>query len=82
MSIGDLDLDGNVDIIIGNSGEPNTVFINNKKGTVWEKIQLSENRFNTYDIIIADLNGDGRLDIIECNSDELNSYYFNIKNNK
>ena len=66
-----------MDIVIGNSRSPNTVFINQKEGLEWERIQLGEAEFNTYDIIIADLNGDKRPDIIESNSDELNLYYFN-----
>jgi hypothetical protein len=38
---------------------------------------LSDEAFNTYDIIVSDLNNDGRLDIIEANSDEINRYYLN-----
>ena len=74
-----MDLDGYDDIVVGNSGEPNAVFMNSKEGMVWEKIQLRKENFNTYDIITADLNGDKRLDIIESNSDEVNRYYFNLK---
>ena len=77
IAVGDLNSDGNKDIVIGNSNEPNVVFVNKNKGTEWEKIQLSENNFNTYDIMVFDLNGDGKLDIIESNSDERNINYFN-----
>jgi hypothetical protein len=45
-------------------------------------MQLSDEKFDTYDIITADLNGDGRPDIIESNSDELNVYYFNTLRTK
>ena len=55
-----------------------TVFINEQKGKEWQQIRLTENEFNTYDIITADLNGDGRPDIIESNSDEVNRYYLNL----
>lgn len=68
--------------MVGNAGEPNAVFINPKNGKAWMKIQLSEERFQTYDIMTVDLNGDGRLDILESNSDELNKYYFNLKTSK
>ena len=70
-------MDGNLDIVVGNSREANTVFLNRADATVWERIQLSDKKFNTYDIITSDLNGDGREDIIESNSDEVNYYYFN-----
>ena len=51
--------------------------MNNENTKVWERIKLSDNAFNTYDILTFDLNGDGKLDIIESNSDELNLFYFN-----
>ena len=56
-----------------------TELINMAVGEIWKRIQLRNEKFNTYDIITSDLNGDGRPDIIESNSDEINSYYFNLK---
>jgi hypothetical protein len=58
------------------------VFINTGQGKSWESMQLSDEKFNTYDILTADLNGDGRPDIVESNSDEVNNYYFNRKKKK
>ena len=63
---------------MANSGEPNQVFLNFEKGTIWKKISLKNAKLSTYDIIITDLNNDQRLDIIESNSDDINFFYRNI----
>jgi hypothetical protein len=78
-SISSGDIDNDIDIIIGNSGSPNVVYLNKGSGANWEKMTLSDEAFNTYDIIVSDLNNDGRPDIIEANSDEINRYYLNIQ---
>ena len=82
VTVDDLDLDGNIDIVLANVASANTVFTNIEKGRVWKKITLGEKEFNTYDIMTSDLNWDRRLDIIESNSDEQNIYYFNYPNPK
>ena len=78
----DLDLDGDIDIVIGNSNSPNTVFYNDGTGMTWTKSILSNNNFNTYDIKISDLNNDGKPEIIESNSDERNIFYLNQSINR
>jgi hypothetical protein len=78
LDFGDINNNGNIDIVIGNSGEPNTVFLNYKKGTSWKKIILNKKDFYTYDIILADLNNDQKIDIIESNSDAINYYYLTL----
>jgi imidazolonepropionase-like amidohydrolase len=77
LSITDFNLDGHDDIVVGNFKQPNQVFINGNKGMAWEKIDLSDNKSFTYDILVEDLNQDGQPDIVESNSDEVNRYYFN-----
>lgn len=72
----DFNGDGLEDILIGNARQPNKVFIQAEDG-IWEAIQLSEKKWDTYDVRSADLNGDGKPDILESNSDEKNVYYFN-----
>jgi hypothetical protein len=77
VAIEDLDLDGDIDIVVANVGAPNAIFLNENNATTWKKFTLNEQKFSTYDIIVTDLNGDKRPDIIEANSDEVNLYYFN-----
>ncbi|MBT8237792.1 MAG: VCBS repeat-containing protein, partial [Croceitalea sp.] len=74
-----IDLDGDIDIVVGNDGSPNEVFINSGKGLLWQKTVLANESFDTYDIITSDLNKDGLPDIIEGNSDEINRFYINQK---
>tara|TARA_X000000368_G_C22551218_1_gene502216 strand:+ start:231 stop:548 length:318 start_codon:yes stop_codon:yes gene_type:complete len=73
----DLDLDGDIDIVVGNSNSPNSVFYNMGNGMIWTKSFLSTDNFKTYDIKISDINNDGRPDILESNSDEKNIFYLN-----
>ena len=77
VSLADLDNDGDLDIINGNSPGTNSVFFNQGDGRGWVLMELSKSKFSTYDIIAADINGNGRNDIIEANSDERNTYYIN-----
>ncbi len=79
VTVADLDLDKDKDIIIGNSGSANTIFWNSGDGQNWTSSALSDETFLTYDIITSDLNNDGLIDIIEANSDDINRYYFNRK---
>ena len=77
VKLGDLNNDGFLDIVNGNSDEVNYVYINSK-GETFEKFALNpENKMDTYDILLALVNRDNYLDIIEANSDELNLYYLN-----
>ena len=77
MDIADLNNDGSPDLVFGNYGSPNFVYLNESAGQIFQAVMLSDNAFNTYDIICGDLNGDGYLDVIEANSDDYNLYYFN-----
>jgi hypothetical protein len=75
-------MNGSMDIVIGNSKEPNKVFLNFKNGNSWEEITLRKDSLATYDIILGDLNNDKRLDIIESNSDDINHFYLNLLRKK
>ena len=82
LDFGDIDGNGTTDIVIANSGEANTVFLNFENGSLWKKIVLKKRNLYTYDIILADLNNDQRLDIIESNSDAINYYYLTVLKKK
>ena len=66
--LGDLNGDGSLDIVMGNSGEPNTIYFNDGKGNfetpqLLERIDNDSHHQYTNSIALGDLNGDGALDI-------------------
>lgn len=78
LDVGDIDMDGDIDILIGNSGQQNVYYLNINKGSSFEKHILGNKSFDTYDIKFTDINNDGKLDVIEANSQALNLYHINI----
>ena len=76
LAAGDLDLDGDIDIVEGNHSNKNHILINNLIGFKLQKFS-SRNKI-TYGITLSDLNGDGLLEIIESNSGEINQIFLNI----
>ena len=75
ITIADLNQDGYLDIVEGNSGERNYVYLGQKNGA-FKEIGLREDlEGNTYNIETGDLNNDGFPDIVESNSGTLNLFY-------
>jgi large repetitive protein len=76
VAIGDIDLDGDLDLVCGNS-QANTLFLNDA-GT----IGISSSWFpagidRTRNIALGDVDGDGYLDVICGNFDGANTLYLN-----
>tara|TARA_A100000164_G_C21491701_1_gene578240 strand:- start:358 stop:609 length:252 start_codon:yes stop_codon:yes gene_type:complete len=75
IALGDLNNDGNIDIVVGNNGQNNQFYLNNVKNLTQHEYGLRSTI--TYGISLGDLNGDGYIDIVEANSDSENLIFFN-----
>ncbi len=76
ITTGDVNGDGMVDIILGNSGyyggENNQLLVNNGDGTFTTAVDLRDGAMGTSSIAAADVNGDGMVDIIVGNYQQNN----------
>ena len=79
IAVADLDKDGDLDVVEGNSEQPNYVHLGKRDGSFTEVALGKDQKSDTYNIKIGDLNNDGLLDIIESNSGELNLFYITRK---
>jgi hypothetical protein len=62
ISSGDLNSDGNIDVFIANSGQPNTIWFNDGDGVFSDSGQRLGGSYNSTDVSLGDLDGDGDLD--------------------
>jgi hypothetical protein len=75
IKVADLNQDGYLDIVEGNSEERNYVHLGQKNGMFIEIGLREDLKDDTYNIEIGDLNNDELPDIVESNSGTLNLYY-------
>ena len=73
--LADLDRDGNMDIVVGNKGQRNHYYLNNKKELM--KYTFGQKDGDTYGVTIGDLDGDVYPDIVTANSGSWNIIYYN-----
>ena len=77
MATADLDQDGDTDIVIGNAGQKNVVYLNEDKGSRFRGVPFGETASATYCVELGDLNGDKYPDIVTGNSGTHNYVYLN-----
>ncbi|MFA5800592.1 MAG: VCBS repeat-containing protein, partial [Candidatus Peribacteraceae bacterium] len=80
MALGDMDNDGDTDVIVGGKDNltGNKIFVNNGAGTLTLSSTQGEASDFTQDITAGDFDGDGDLDYIAGNSfGQVNRYYKN-----
>ena len=74
--MGDIDQDGDVDILITNRGTENEICLNNGKGDFTETRRFGSKDDSTIDVEIADMNQDGFPDLILANRDGQQNYIY------
>jgi hypothetical protein len=76
VALGDIDRDGDLDLVCGNMGEPITVRLNNGGAFPVDPDWFSVDRDNTLAIALGDLDGDGYIDLV-CGTGSYNKAYLN-----
>ncbi len=74
---GDLDGDGDLDVVVGNDRAHNLIYMNDGSGRFSYAGRLADEADLTRDIQLADLNGDGWLDVAVANRRAENVIYLN-----
>jgi hypothetical protein len=90
MALGDVDGDGDLDLVVGNdgdgAGEVNRLYLNDGAGDPWDTVSgidiVAADAHDSYDMLLGDVDRDGDLDLIAINhgnfpSGEPNRLYLN-----
>ena len=73
MAFGDVDADGDLDLIIANTNSPNELWINNGSGVFNSRSTFDAGGYaTTTAVALGDADGDGRLDVLVGNSGSAN----------
>lgn len=64
---GDVDNDGDLDLVVGLDSQENCVWINSKEAGFSRHAESISSSHTTYEIALADLDGDGNLDMVQAN---------------
>ena len=78
VALGDVNGDTFPDLVVGNAGQPNRLYLNNQTGNPFTAgTNISGDAHDTRAIALGDMNGDLRLDVVAGNSGSTNRLYLN-----
>lgn len=75
--VADFDLDGDLDIAVGNDRTPNIIHLNDGKGNFTPGASFGRTISNTRNITVADIDNDGDMDILIANRGQQNEICLN-----
>lgn len=77
VAVGDLDNDGDLDIAVGNTGQPNAVYLNDGAAGFAAGIRFGTGADATTSLALGDIDSDGDLDIVVGNAGQQSAVYLN-----
>ena len=81
IALGDVDGDGDLDVVTGNNGSTNKLYLNNGADPIFSDLgsgsNIGSDTDTTKGVALGDVNGDGNLDVVAGNSHQINKLYLN-----
>ncbi|MEJ2698046.1 MAG: VCBS repeat-containing protein [Desulfuromonadales bacterium] len=75
IAVGDVNKDGHLDVIAGNYGERNRLYLGNGDGTFQQGVNIGTESNKTTSIVLGSFHGDEDLDLIVGNDGQVNQIY-------
>src|SRR6056297_516369 len=77
LAVGDVDGDGNLDVIVGNLNAVNRIYLNDGTASLWTASDIGTESNATRTLALADVDSDGDLDLVVRNQLQTNRLYLN-----